>query len=61
MLHACKHPVNREIQREFSQAGQLNQFIGQIPSTLESWENLPYLITFLITILLLVVPLPASP
>ena len=37
------------------------KFLGQIPNVLKSWANLPYLITFLITILLLVVPLPASP
>jgi hypothetical protein len=35
------------------------KFLGQIPNTLKSWSNLPYLITFLITVLLLVVPLPA--
>ena len=37
------------------------KFLGQLPITLKSWANLPYLITFLITILLLVVPLPALP
>ena len=37
------------------------KFLGQIPNTLKSWSNLPYLITFLITILLLIVPLPAAP
>ncbi len=36
-------------------------FLGQLPQTLKSWANLPYLITFLITIVLLVVPLPAMP
>ena len=35
------------------------KFLGQIFNTLKSWANLPYLITFLITVLLLVVPLPA--
>lgn len=30
------------------------QFLGQVFGTLKSWSNLPYLITFLITILLLV-------
>jgi hypothetical protein len=34
-------------------------FLGQLPRTLKSWANLPYLITGLITIVLLVVPLPA--
>ena len=37
------------------------QFLGQLPNTLKSWSNLPYLITFLITLLLLIVPLPALP
>jgi hypothetical protein len=37
------------------------KFLGQILNTLKSWSNLPYLITFLITILLLIVPLPTSP
>lgn len=37
------------------------KFLGQIPNTLKSWANLPYLITFLITILLLIVPLPTLP
>jgi hypothetical protein len=37
------------------------QFLGQLPNMLRSWANLPYLITFLITLLLLVVPLPALP
>ena len=37
------------------------QFLSQLPNTLKSWSNLPYLITFLLTILLLIVPLPALP
>jgi hypothetical protein len=32
-------------------------FFDQIPNTLKSWSNLPYLITFLITIALLIAPL----
>lgn len=36
-------------------------FLGQLPNTLKSWSNLPYLITFFITILLLVLPIPATP
>ncbi|RCJ42728.1 hypothetical protein A6770_07570 [Nostoc minutum NIES-26] len=36
------------------------KFLEQIPNTLRSWSNLPYLITFSITILLLAMPLPAS-
>ncbi|WP_190564225.1 hypothetical protein [Trichocoleus sp. FACHB-262] len=35
-------------------------FLQQLPSTLKSWSNLPYLIAFLITIALLVVSLPAA-
>jgi hypothetical protein len=34
------------------------KFLEQLPSTLKSWANLPYLVTFLITILLLTVPFP---
>lgn len=34
-----------------------NTFLKQLPSTLKSWANLPYLITFLITIVLLILPL----
>ena len=37
------------------------KFLDQLPSTLKSWSNLPYLITLLITILLLIVPLPVLP
>lgn len=35
------------------------KFLQQLPSTLKSWSNLPYLVTFLITIVLLIVPLPS--
>jgi hypothetical protein len=37
------------------------KFLEQLPSTLKSWANLPYLVTFLITIVLVIVPLPALP
>lgn len=37
------------------------KFLEQIPNTLKSWSNLPYLVTFLITVLLLIVPLPSLP
>jgi len=50
-----------KIKGNFLKPDNSTKFLGQIPSTLKSWANLPYLITFLITILLLVVPLPASP
>ncbi|MBD2058313.1 hypothetical protein H6F88_20320 [Oculatella sp. FACHB-28] len=33
------------------------KFLGQFPNTLKSWANLPYLITFMITIVLLSVRL----
>lgn len=36
-------------------------FIGQFLNTLKSWSNLPYLITFLLTIALLNLPLPNNP
>jgi len=37
------------------------KFLIQISITLKSWANLPYLITFLITILLLFVPMQSLP
>jgi hypothetical protein len=36
-------------------------FLGQFLNTLKSWANLPYLITFLITIVLLNMPMPPNP
>jgi hypothetical protein len=36
------------------------KFLKQLPNTLASWSNLPYLVTFLITIVLLIVPLPSE-
>jgi len=36
-------------------------FLKQLPSTLKSWANLPYLVTFLITIALIILPIPALP
>lgn len=50
-----------KVKGNFLKPDKSTKFLGQIPNTLKSWANLPYLITFLITILLLVVPLPASP
>lgn len=50
-----------KVKGNFLKPDSSTKFLGQIPNTLKSWSNLPYLITFLITILLLVVPLPASP
>lgn len=35
-------------------------FFGQLPSTLKSWANLPYLITLFITIALIFLPLPSK-
>ncbi|MGI0486047.1 hypothetical protein ACN4EK_11465 [Pantanalinema rosaneae CENA516] len=35
------------------------KFLERLPNTLKSWSNLPYLITFLITIALLIAPLPS--
>jgi hypothetical protein len=35
-------------------------FLEELSQTLRSWANLPYLITFLITIALIVVPLPSK-
>ena len=36
-------------------------FLNQFLSTIKSWSNLPYLITFLLTIALLNLPLPNNP
>jgi len=36
------------------------KFLEQLPNTLKSWANLPYLITFLITVILLLIPLPVG-
>jgi hypothetical protein len=47
-----------KVKGNFLKPDSSTQFLGRLPSTLKSWANLPYLITFLITILLLVVPLP---
>lgn len=48
-----------KLKGNFLSLDRSTQFVGQLPSILNSWSNLPYLITFLITILLLIVPLPA--
>ena len=50
-----------KIKGNFLKPDNSTKFLEQIPNTLKSWANLPYLVTLLITILLLVVPLPASP
>lgn len=50
-----------KVRGNFLKPDSSTRFLGQIPSTLQSWSNLPYLITFLITILLLIVPLPVLP
>ena len=50
-----------KVKGNFLKPDSSTKFLGQIPNTLKSWSTLPYLITFLITILLLIVPLPASP
>ena len=50
-----------KVKGNFLKPDNSTKFLGQIPNTLKSWANLPYLITFLITILLLVVPLPSNP
>jgi hypothetical protein len=50
-----------KVKGNFLKPDSSTQFLGQLPNMLRSWANLPYLITFLITLLLLVVPLPALP
>jgi hypothetical protein len=49
------------VKGNFLKPDSSTKFLQQLPSTLKSWSNLPYLITLLITILLLVLPVPAVP
>ncbi len=49
------------VKGNFLKPDSSTKFLQQLPNTLKSWSNLPYLITFLITILLLVLPMPAVP
>lgn len=49
-----------KVKGNFLKPDNSTKFLGQLPNTLKSWANLPYLITFLITILLLIVPLPSN-
>ena len=37
-----------------------SKFLKQLPNTLKSWANLPYLITLMITIVLVNIPFPPS-
>ena len=46
-----------DVSRNFLEPGT---FLRELPNTLKSWANLPYLITFVITILLLNIPLPSK-
>jgi hypothetical protein len=48
-------------QGNFLKPDSSSKFCEQILSTLKSWSNLPYLITFIVTILLLIMPFPALP
>ena len=50
-----------KVKGNFLKPDSSTKFLGQLPNTLKSWANLPYLITFLITITLLILPLPTSP
>ena len=50
-----------KVRGNFIKPDNSTKFLGQILNTLKSWANLPYLITFLITILLLILPLPSNP
>ncbi|MBW4472970.1 MAG: hypothetical protein KME45_21720 [Stenomitos rutilans HA7619-LM2] len=50
-----------KMQGNFLKPDGSTKFLEQFPQAIQSWANLPYLITFLITILLLVVPFPALP
>lgn len=55
------HEWIERIKGNFLKPDTSAQFLEQIPSTLKSWSNLPYLITFLITIALLIAPMPVLP
>ena len=47
------------VKGNFLKPDNSTKFLDQIPNTLKCWSNLPYLITLLITIALMIVPLPA--
>jgi hypothetical protein len=47
-------------QGNFLKLDSSTSFLRQLPNTLQSWANLPYLITFLITIALLCTSLPPA-
>ena len=49
-------PIPKELYKDFRPNVQ-HKFPKELLSTLQSWANLPYLITFLITIVLLMTPL----
>ena len=44
-------------QGNFLKPDMTTKFLGQVPSVLKSWANLPYLVTLVITAVLLQVPL----
>lgn len=51
----------QKMRGNFVKPDSSTKFLGQFLNTLKSWSNLPYLVTFLITIALLKMPLPLSP
>jgi hypothetical protein len=44
-----------QVKGNFIKPDSSTRFLEQLPSTLQSWANLPYLVTSLVTIALLVV------
>ncbi|MBW4661560.1 MAG: hypothetical protein KME15_23065 [Drouetiella hepatica Uher 2000/2452] len=51
----------KKMRGNFVKPDPSTKFLGQFLNTLRSWANLPYLITFVITIALLITPLPPNP
>lgn len=51
----------KKMRGNFVKPDSSTKFLGQFLNTLRSWANLPYLITFVITIVLLITPLPSNP
>lgn len=51
----------KRMRGNFVKPDSTTTFLSQLLNTIKSWSNLPYLITFLLTISLLKVPLPNNP
>jgi hypothetical protein len=58
--HIDAHLWMEQVKGNFLRLDLSSTFLRQLPNTLKSWANLPYLITLLVTIVLLAVPLPSK-